>query len=262
MTPEEALRILDDATNVSALLDRLESAAGGKSKMNWESGGVSVLAGETKQAILTVRGPIYPYWSGQRHFDPVAITKAFDKMAPESIHVVIDSPGGSVYHAHTVYADLMARAADGVKITSEVRGIAFSAAFMLYLAGDERRAIKGVSRLMSHGPSTVSFVAGTIEEIRGQTQRLLAALESTTEMYIDILQERIGANRDDAAGMLSEDNYFSAEEGKKKKIVTSLVSAPQKSVKSTATAAPKPDPRVKAQVNSILANALSGGKYA
>lgn len=170
------------------------------------------------EAVVRVMGVIDDWWG----FDPQEVVRRLDREDPRSIRVLLDTPGGSIDLAHILYADLRARARRGVRVATEVRGIAFSAGASLFLAGTERIVTAGISQLMVHSPWSIALLLGSLEEMEGQWLEIRSGLAAAERMYADVLTERTGATAETAAQWMATDTYFGAAEALEAGFATEL----------------------------------------
>lgn len=136
----------------------------------------------------------------------------------EPIEIVIDSYGGSVYHTLSAISKMESMIKKGYKIITTCHSTAFSGAFMILIAGSERRAFKN-SRLMVHN---ISF--GTI----GKHQDIIDDMEETEALWIrlkDIIKDRtvIKESRIEEIKKMKYDWYFWGDEALQYKIIDEVI---------------------------------------
>lgn len=122
----------------------------------------------------------------------------------DTIQVEINSPGGDVFAAMTMYNGLRA---SGKTITTKVMGVAASAASFLFLAGDKRE-MPDNTFLMVHGAST--FAGGNASEMRDAAD-LLDKVDGTVNA---LYAARTGMTPEAVTEMMSKDTWLTAAEAK------------------------------------------------
>ena len=140
---------------------------------------------ETNEGELTIRvmGIFDWFWG----VDVEKIIKRMDEENPSRIRILLTSPGGLIADGLALYADLRGRAAEGVEIVTEARGIVASAAAIVYLAGDERRMVTG-SMLMFH---EIQSYFGNREETEKFMQGILLDMEAANQNLDEIYAARL-----------------------------------------------------------------------
>jgi ATP-dependent protease ClpP protease subunit/outer membrane murein-binding lipoprotein Lpp len=123
--------------------------------------------------------------------------------ALESVHVEINSPGGSVFEGSRIYEALRAMSARGVQVITEVSGIAASMGSVIFAAGDIRRMGK-MAQLMIHEAST--YAQGDARSLR-KTADLLDGIGAT---LAGIYAERTGGDVEDIRNMMFEETWMDA----------------------------------------------------
>ena len=144
--------------------------------------------------------------------DPREIIAEWDKIKPEAITLLIESPGGFVTAGLALYTDLMARVKDqGVVVRTEARGMVASAAVLPFLAGDVRVMREG-SEAMVHPPWALMFAAGDLNDMEKEQQRVNAGLRAAQERMGTITALRTGQSADVVKGWLSKDTWFQPQQ--------------------------------------------------
>lgn len=122
--------------------------------------------------------------------------------AQDSITVRLHSYGGSADDGIAVYNALRRAAARGVAVTTTNDGSAYSAASLIFMAGDVRRAAAN-STTMIHA----AYLSGD-----DATENDLQRLDILNAAIAQIYTERSGADADKVAGWMSQDTWFSASD--------------------------------------------------
>ena len=162
---------------------------------------------EARAVTVRVQGPLDD-WFG---FDVRALISDLDEAAPQSIHLLIESPGGFLSDGLALYNDLRARARSGVTVTAEARGVVASAAVLPFLAADTRTMTTGTA-LMIHNPWSLLLLAGPADDIEDAVTKAVAGLRSAEKTNRDVLVERTGASRQKVTTWLKEDTWFAPED--------------------------------------------------
>lgn len=136
------------------------------------------------------------------------------KLKPDdTIRVVINSEGGSVFDGFDIYNQL--KALDN-KVITEVRGMAASIASLIMLAGDEIE-LSQASTVMIHRAMTMAM--GNSEEIEKQVK----VLNTIDDVLISIYSARTGLEKTDVGNLLSEETWFTAEEAVEAKLADTVI---------------------------------------
>lgn len=130
----------------------------------------------------------------------------------EDIRVVINSPGGDVFAGADIYT--MLREHNG-RVTTEISGIAASAAATVFMAGDERLA-SPVGYLMIHNPWAVAM--GNSRELQAQAKVLDVLREGMIAAYM----ERFNGPREQLEELLDAETYMTARQAMDYGFVTGL----------------------------------------
>ena len=220
------------------------------------SGVKAVEGGRKKRVTVRVQGILSIWWG----FDPHRIVRELDAAAPDEIHVLIDSPGGSVDDANTLYSSLRRRAVkDNVAVSTEVEGSAFSAASTILLAGDSRSGMEGVSQVMVHAPWTAALLVGTLSELDQQFRAVRNGMEAAHKQIAEVLSTRTPASADTIAEWMETDTYFTAAEAKAAGLLTeTFADSTPEAVDPDALAAD--NERARALAHSILRRSMTAAK--
>ena len=204
----------------------------------------SLTAGADDDArALTVRvqGPLDD-WFG---FDVRALITDLDEADPQSIHLLIESPGGFLSDGLALYNDLRARARSGVTVTAEARGVVASAAVLPFLAADTRTMATG-TELMVHNPWSLLLMAGPADDIEDTVTKVVAGLRSAEKTNRDVLVERTGASRQKVTAWLKDETWFAPEEAVTAGFATAVMA-------DTAAATTAQDVQARAVARRVLA---------
>lgn len=146
----------------------------------------------------------------------------------------INSPGGCVFTAFSIFDTLNAARDKGVYVQAEVMGLAASAASFIMLASD-KVIISENSKIMVHEPST--WLWGKLGELREGIQ----LVERVWERMVAIYSAKTGTSAEEFEEAHKKDVYYTAAEavaaGLADEIGTGMTS-PEKSE-------PKPEPQAK-----------------
>jgi ATP-dependent Clp protease protease subunit len=120
----------------------------------------------------------------------------------ETIHVRINSPGGSVFDGMAIYNALKQHRAE---IVTHVDGLAASAASVIALAGDEVRMGTGAF-LMIH--NAWGMAIGDADEMR----QMADTLEKINGSLVGIYATRTGMDAEEVQALMDAETWFTAEE--------------------------------------------------
>ncbi|KVO34170.1 head maturation protease, ClpP-related [Burkholderia ubonensis] len=129
-----------------------------------------------------------------------------------SIVVAINSMGGDVFDAFTIYNALRRHAG---KVTGRVDGVAASAASLILMACDTI-VMPSNAMLMIHNPHTVA--AGEAEDFR----RLADLLDSTGANILAAYVQRSGLSDDDVRAMMNAETWLTASQAKEQGFCDSI----------------------------------------
>ena len=133
----------------------------------------------------------------------------------DAIEIMINSPGGSVYHCFTIMSKIEQLIDMGYHIITTNIGMCFSAAFIIFLCGQERRMYR-YSRCMYHDISTIAY--GKSQEIKEDLKECQELLHMLDRKIIE--ETSITQNQLDEWKERKTDKYFSAVESLEYNIAT------------------------------------------
>lgn len=139
------------------------------------------------------------WWGGVA---PQSFVKALRGITAGTIHLRINSPGGSVFAARAIETALREHKA---KVIVHIDGLAASAATFIAMAGDEVVMAKG-AMFMIHKAWTVAW--GNADDLTA-TADLLAKIDGTlAETYA----ARTGKTAEEVAAWMAAETWFTAQE--------------------------------------------------
>ena len=141
----------------------------------------------------------------------------------------INSPGGCVFTALSIFDTLKAAREKGVFVQAEIMGLAASAASFVMLAAD-KVIISQNSQVMVHEPSTMLW--GKLGELREGIQ----LVEKVWDRMVGIYTARTGKTAEEFMAAHTKDIYYSAEEAVAAGLVDEIGTG------MTAPEAPKEEP--------------------
>lgn len=139
--------------------------------------------------------------------------EGFKLKKEDTVRVIINSEGGSVFDGFDIYNQL--KALDN-KIITEVRGMAASIASLIMLAGDEIE-LSQASTVMIHRAMTMAM--GNSEDIEKQVK----VLNTIDDVLVTIYAARTGMDREEVENLLSEETWFTAEEAIEAKLADKVI---------------------------------------
>jgi ATP-dependent Clp protease, protease subunit len=152
-----------------------------------------------KELHLYALGPIADaLWWGDEVTPKAVIDALNDKGEAESIHVHINSYGGSVFAGIAIF-NLLRNS--GLRVVASVEGIAASAASLILMAGDERRVPENAF-VMIHNPWT--FAMGESDDLR-KTADVLDQIQAS---LVSTYARRSGLSEDKVKTMLDAETWL------------------------------------------------------
>ena len=130
------------------------------------------------------------------------IRRELDGLTAKTVHVRINSPGGSVFDGMAVYNAIREHDA---RIVTHIDGLAASMASVIALAGDEVRMSESAF-LMIHEPWTITI--GNAEQLRKDA----ALLDKIGGQAAHIYQAKTGAGLDDVHAWMEAETWFTGQE--------------------------------------------------
>lgn len=152
-------------------------------------------------------------WSDEDTSVTPSVVMDFLKDAPSDLTVRINSSGGEVGSALTIYNRLLEHPG---KVTTIVDGYAFSSAGWLALAGQNRQICNG-ALFMMHNPYLYACI-DSAEEIDNVRNRW----ESHRQSIVDIFTTRTSMTADEVTNMMKSETYMSAQESVDKGLFHSI----------------------------------------
>lgn len=179
-----------------------------------------------KVAKIAIRGIIGEWGTTDR--DLIAQVEALGEV--EEITVVINSRGGEVDHAISIFNFLRAHSA---KIIVRVEGMAASSASLIAMAGDEI-IMPANTLMMIHNPWT--FAAGNADQLRATADMLDKFEGALREVYV----ARTGKSEDEIKAMLKGEDgdgvFMTAKEAKEAGFCDVVEAVEKKDAAATAQA--------------------------
>jgi ATP-dependent Clp protease protease subunit len=166
------------------------------------------------------------YWGGVA---PQGFIKALRDIKASTIHLRINSPGGSVFAARTIETALREHKA---KIVVHIDGLAASAATFIAMAGDEIVMSPG-AMFMIHKAWTIAW--GNADDLTA-TADLLTKLDGT---LADTYAARTKGDKQQIADWMAAETWFTAQEALEARFIDRIVEdAPAADAAAASTAAP------------------------
>ncbi len=130
------------------------------------------------------------------------IRRDLESLAAKTIHVRINSPGGSVFDGMAVYNTLREHDA---RIVTHIDGLAASMASVIAMAGDEVRMSESAF-LMIHEPWTITI--GNAEQLRKDA----ALLDKIGGTAVHIYQAKTGVDDEEVRAWMEAETWFTGQE--------------------------------------------------
>lgn len=148
-------------------------------------------------------------------FDSTTVREALDLCNGEDIEVEINSPGGSVYEIAPIFNLLKGYPGH---VTTMMNGLAASAASVIFLAGDERKALEG-SLYMIHNAASFCFGFYQKEDL-SDVARVLDVFDANIAYFYDKY-----TNIDDPKQRMTEETWFTTKDMLESGIVSEIIDA-------------------------------------
>lgn len=170
----------------------------------------------TTVGVVDIVGPI-----GQNADENIRFADRVQALVDEGckkIRVRVNSPGGCVFTALSIFDTLQAARDRGVYVQSEVMGLAASAASLVILAAD-KVIISGNSQIMVHEPSTMLW--GKLGELKDGVDMV----ERLWHRMVSIYTARTGQDAQSFIDAHTKDVFYTAEEALAAQLVDEIGSA-------------------------------------
>lgn len=152
--------------------------------------------------------------------DASELVSSLSTMQDKKITVRINSPGGDVFDAVSIFNALQSHKS---KVTTRIEGLAASSASFLALAGKEVQAYPN-TMIMIHDPWVC--VAGNQYELRETAD----ILEKLAGQMVDIYASNSNIGKKEIKEMMKAETWFTAKEAKEKGLVDTIID--EKAVKA------------------------------
>lgn len=129
------------------------------------------------------------------------VSQALKDAKGSDLLVRLNSPGGDVFEGIAIY-NVLSQAKQ--RVNTQIDGMAFSAASVVFMAGEQRRMAENAF-LMIH--RAWSIIAGNAEDLRERADKLDAIGSSMAKVYAD----RTGADIDTVLAWMEAETWFGAE---------------------------------------------------
>ncbi|WP_419930409.1 ATP-dependent Clp protease proteolytic subunit [Candidatus Poriferisodalis sp.] len=164
------------------------------------------LDGDTLKA--SVVGPIGPMFA-----DTTAIVSAIkDNEDAKKIEMTIDSPGGNVLMANTLYNLLRSRAKVGVEVVTMSGGVVASAAVTLFLAGKVRESNEATMAMIHKPRLTAMLVNVTEDTFDAEAAKEKEMVVAGTKQIGEVIVARTGWDAKKTNDYMKAEKWFSGKE--------------------------------------------------
>lgn len=136
---------------------------------------------------------------------PLTFAKQLAGLAASTLHLRINSPGGSVFGARAIEQALRDYRARGNRVVAHIDGYAASAASFVMLAADEVEIAPG-AMVMIH--KAWAFAYGNADELTD----LAALLNKIDATLVDTYAARTGQDAQQIADWMAAETWFTADE--------------------------------------------------
>lgn len=177
-----------------------------------------------RKASLYVFGSITSYPYREKDKDAYTIVKELSELDVDEISVHINSTGGSVAEALSIYNVLKNNSA---KVTTYCDGFACSAASVVFMAGEER-VMNEASLLMIHNAWT--YGEGNAADFRKQAEDL----DKITQASVNAYMRCATISEEEIKEMMDKETWISAKEAKEYGLATKIYEEKTEDVKQSA----------------------------
>ena len=174
----------------------------------------------------------YDWFEKSETSSDYVIEKLAEIPAGATLEVHINSDGGDVFEATTIYNILMDAPIQKVGI---VDGHAYSAAAFILQACDERIMNPGTT-LLAHNAWTVAI--GNAEDLRAAADDLDKLMESNRKLFLG----KCTLNEEELISLLAEDRILTPEEAKEYGFIDRIGRAKEQEPESEPEPQPEPEP--------------------
>ena len=183
---------------------------------------------------LRLIGPMISFWDTYHQ----EIIEALDEAKPQSLHVLIDSPGGFFDSGLALYADLTRRRGQGVQVTTEAVGVVASAATLPFLAGESRKMADG-SSFMIHDVMLFGGDVYTIRNVHAEMEKLYNSLQAAHKQALRIYSERSGQSMEQLDTWVEAETWMTEDEAYDRGFATETYNREAKSTEDPTMTHPK-----------------------
>lgn len=134
--------------------------------------------------------------------EPEQFVKDVNAIEAKTIHLRINSPGGSVFDGMAIYNTLKQHKS---KVVTHIDGLAASISSIIAMAGDEIVAGEG-AYLMIHEPWSIAI--GSADDFRHEAD----LLDKVGGTIADIYTQRSGKDRDEILDLMGAETWFTGPE--------------------------------------------------
>lgn len=167
-------------------------------------------------------------WLGMPCASPNAFRNDLAQFEGRDISVWIDSYGGSVFAAVSIFNALMKCKNTGATIVTNIDGKAMSAATTIFMAGDKRNMSPG-SMFMMHNP-LMGIDSGYASDFR----KYADVLDTIKKGIMNAYQLATGLDTKTISNFMDNETYMDAETAVKNKFATDILFMGEKPTLSTA----------------------------
>jgi ATP-dependent Clp protease protease subunit len=141
--------------------------------------------------------------------------------SPDSVSVIINSPGGEIYGSFAIYESIRRLSDNGIKVITIVEGWAASAAAQIILQAGDTRVSGKLTRFLLHEASYITWFADNkASELRDEAKEL----ELVNDMIIKLMADRCGKSFEDVKKLTERrELWMSAEEALKFGLIDTIV---------------------------------------
>lgn len=171
-------------------------------------------AGEDTVELL-IYGIIGSSWWGEETVTAKDVIEQLRGISPSTINVRINSHGGTCHDGVAIYNELRRHAEGGANIIVNVDGVAYSAASMIAMAGDEV-VMAANALMMLHAPLGALYFEGNAAQLEEVAADMMNTLKSWGTALATTYARKTGKKRKEFEDMWAtgKDYMFTAEQAK------------------------------------------------
>lgn len=150
---------------------------------------------------------------------PNAFREELKEFKGKTLHVWIDSYGGSVFAGMGIYNALMEHRRQGGHVVTIGDSKVMSAATIIFMAGEKRKMTPGCV-FMVHNPLT------SVQGYAGDFRKAADVLDTIKDIIMNVYEAGTEMDRNEISKLMNEETYMSAETAVKYHFATEIMEIP------------------------------------